>query len=238
MIYGAVLAGGVGSRMKMADMPKQFLELGDRPIIIHTIEKFLTVSRFDKLFIGIHGEWKIYIEDLLSKYGISGEQVIVVEGGNDRNGTIMNVIKKIEELFGISGQDIIVTHDAVRPFLTRRIIEDNIDSALKYGMCDTVLSATDTIVVSQDGGFISDIPDRQFMYQGQTPQSFNIKQLKELYESLSDDQKNILTDACKICTILGKKVHIVEGDVYNMKITTPGDYKIAQAILGVMVTVD
>jgi len=234
MIYGAVLAGGIGSRMKMADMPKQFLELGNRPIVIHTIEKFIACSRFDKIYVAIHADWSVYLQDLLDKHKITDSRIKIVNGGHDRNETIMNVIKSIENEFTLSSEDVIVTHDAVRPFITARIIDDNIDGAIKYGMCDTVLSATDTIVVSNDKEFISDIPDRQFMYQGQTPQSFNISLLKELYESLSAEQKGILTDACKICTILGKNVRLVEGDVYNMKITTAGDYKIAQAILSTM----
>ena len=227
------MAGGVGSRMKMADRPKQFLELGDRPIIIHTVEKFITNQRFDKIYVAIHKDWNGYLCDLLLKYGVTDPRVSVVDGGNDRNETIMNVIRGIEQDGPLNPEDIIVTHDAVRPFLTARIIDENIDGALKYGMCDTALAATDTIVSSENNLYITDIPNRATMYQGQTPQSFNILKLKTLYENLTPQQKNILTDACKICTLAGEKVYLVEGDVYNVKITTAGDYKIACAILEV-----
>ena len=125
-----------------------------------------------------------------------------------------------------------MTHDSVRPFVSLRMIEENVDAAIQYGAVDTVTPAVDTIVVSGNGKYITDIPERDKMYQGQTPQSFRVKLLKELYYSLSDDEKRVLTDACKICVVRNHPVHLVSGSVMNMKITTPGDYKIAQAILG------
>ncbi|MDF2566967.1 MAG: 2-C-methyl-D-erythritol 4-phosphate cytidylyltransferase [Oscillospiraceae bacterium] len=232
MIFGAVLAGGVGSRMKLADIPKQFLPLGKKPIIIHTVEKFLANDRFDYVYVGINGDWVLYFEDLLKKYGVNDPRLKIVAGGSDRNSTIMNVIDDINTNISDSDDDVIITHDAVRPFLTTRIINQNIDGVIKYGMCDTVISATDTIVVSEDGEYISEVPPRDKQYQGQTPQSFNINLLKKLYSELTDKQKAELTDACKICTLAGKKVRLIEGEVYNIKITTVSDYKIAQSILG------
>ena len=145
---------------------------------------------------------------------------------------ITELIEKIEADHGTSDEHIIVTHDSVRPFVTMRIIEENIDAALKYGACDTVVPATDTIVVSDEGGTITEIPDRSKMYQGQTPQSFNMKRLKELYFDLSDEEKNVLTDACKICVVRGLPVFMVRGEVSNLKITNVSDYKIAQAMVG------
>ena len=232
MIYGAVLAGGVGSRMKLADMPKQFLPLGSKPIMVHTIEKFLANDRFDVVYAGVNKDWLLYFEDLLQKHGIDDSRLRVVAGGRDRNETIMNIIADIEANGGVKEEDVIVTHDAVRPFVSARMIQENIDAALTYGMVDTVIPATDTIVVSEDGESISSIPRRDQQFQGQTPQSFNIRLLKSLYDALSDEQKAELTDACKICTLAGKKVRLVEGETYNIKITTVNDYKIAQSIIG------
>lgn len=233
MIFGAILAGGVGSRMHMADMPKQFLPLGDKPVIMHTLEKFLTCMRFDKIYIGVHGDWVDYMKDLITRYvPTQQERICVVAGGSDRNETIFNVVRTIEQAYGESDDHIIVTHDAVRPFLSLRIIEENIDGALQHGAVDTVVPAADTIVVSKDGKVISDIPQRANMYQGQTPQSFRIRLLKDMYYSLSDEEKHILTDACKICVVRNYPVHLVMGSDTNLKLTTPGDYKIAQAMVG------
>lgn len=233
MIYGAILAGGIGSRMHMADMPKQFLPLGDKPILIHTLEKFLMCADFECIYVGVHCDWITYTEDLVCKYIPSAEsRVRIVCGGSDRNETIQNIIMAIEEHYGASDDSIIVTHDAVRPFVTMRMIEENIRYAKEHGAVDTVTPAVDTIVVSADGKTISDIPNRAEMYQGQTPQSFRISLLKELYQSLTDEEKQILTDACKICVVRNYPVYLVEGSYTNLKITTPGDYKIAQAMVG------
>ncbi len=233
MIFGAILAGGVGSRMNMADMPKQFLPLGEKPIIVHTLEKFLLCDRFDQIYIGVHADWLGYMENLVAKYVPDQvSKIKVVAGGNDRNETILNVVQEIELAYGESDEHIVVTHDAVRPFLSLRMIEENIDAALKYGAVDTVSAAIDTIVVSENGQVISGIPDRRQMYQGQTPQSFKICTLKKLYASLSDEEKKNLTDACKIYVMRNEPVHLVEGSATNLKITTPGDYRIAQAMVG------
>ena len=233
MIFGAILAGGVGSRMNIADMPKQFLPLGDKPIIIHTLEKFMLCSKMDKIYIGVHPSWLLHMEDLIEKFiKVRKDDIIIVAGGGDRNTTIMNIIDKIEEEYGGSEDNYIITHDSVRPFVTSRILNENIEAVVKYDAVDTVVGAIDTIVMSEDGKIISDIPDRRKMYQGQTPQSFKIKLLKDLYNDLSEDEKEILTDACKICLVRNTNVHLVEGEISNMKITTVSDYKIAQAMVG------
>lgn len=234
MIFGAILAGGVGTRMNISDMPKQFLDLGEKPIIVHTLEKFKLCSRLDHIYLGVHPDWLTHTNDLIEKYlgKAAAENVHVVAGGTDRNSTIFNIISDIEKNFGESEDNIIITHDSVRPFVTQRMIEENIDAAIKYGAVDTVTSAIDTIVESDDGEFIKDIPNRQKMYQGQTPQSFKISVLKKLYSELTDDEKAILTDACKICIVKGYPVYMVEGEISNIKITTVSDYKIAQAMVG------
>lgn len=233
MVFGAILAGGIGSRMHMADMPKQFLPLGKKPIIIHTLEKFLTCSKFEVVYVGVHADWIQYMQDLTDKYlPTEKHKVRIVGGGADRNETILNIVSAIEKDFGESDEHIIVTHDSVRPFVTLRMIEENIKFAEEYGAVDTVTPAVDTIVVSEDGKIISGIPNRAKMYQGQTPQSFRINLLKTLYWSLTDEEKGILTDACKICVVRNQPVYLVEGSYTNLKITTPGDYKIAQAMVG------
>ena len=231
MIYGAVLAGGIGSRMQNTDMPKQFLELDNKPIIIHTLEKMLMNDRIDVVYIGINPAWLSFCEDLVIKHGCAGDRVRIVAGGADRNGTIINIINDIRAHADLGEDDIIITHDAVRPFLTQRIIDDNIDAAAKYGACDTVVKASDTIVRSEGGDFITEIPDRKPLYQGQTPQSFKISLLDRCFAEMTEEESAILTDACKICVLKGYPVALVEGEVLNFKITTIGDYQMARAML-------
>ena len=231
-VYGAVLAGGIGTRMGNVEKPKQFLEIGEKPIIIHTIEKFVVHPGFEKILVLSPKAWVSYTKDIIKKYIPLSDRVHVLEGGPTRNETIMNAIRYIEEQGDLQDDTIIMTHDSVRPFLTHRIIEDNIRYAQQYGACDTVIPATDTIVESSDNKKITVIPDRRMMFQGQTSQTFCAKRLKELYEGLTQEEKEILTDACKIMVLKGEHVHLVRGEVSNIKITYPYDITVAHALLG------
>lgn len=230
MVFGAVLAGGIGSRMGN-EKPKQYLNIAGKPIIVHTLEKFYVNNKFEKILVLCPEQWVNHTKNLIVKHIGENDRIVVLAGGATRNETIMNAIGYIEENYEIDEDAIIVTHDSVRPFVTHRIIEENISSAKKYGACDTVIPATDTIVQSQDNTIISDIPDRSKMYQGQTPQSFKIKKLKGLYEGLSEEEKEILTDAAKIFVMKGEEVHLVEGEVSNIKITYPYDLRVAETLI-------
>ncbi len=231
MIFGVVLAGGIGSRMGNVEKPKQFLTLGDKPILVHTLEKFVVNSKFEKVIVLTPAQWINHTKNIIKKNLEDDSRVVVIEGGSTRNETIMNSIRYIEKEYGVDDDTIIVTHDSVRPFITHRIIEDNIQAALEFGACDTVIPATDTIVESMDNTIISSIPDRSKMYQGQTPQSFRAKKLKALYDGLTDAEKDILTDACKIFVIKGEKVQLVMGEVFNIKITYPYDLRVAETLI-------
>jgi 2-C-methyl-D-erythritol 4-phosphate cytidylyltransferase len=219
--------------MQNENLPKQFLPLGTKPIILHTLEKFLLSTRLDAILLGIHPDWISYMEDILYKHVALEERarLRIVPGGRNRSETLFNVIEAIESEFGAAMSHIVVTHDAVRPFVSLRIIEENIDAAEKHGACNTVVPATDTIVESNDGCTISRIPVRSTMYQGQTPQSFHVHKLKELYEKMTGEEREHLTDACKIYTEFGEPVFLAAGDVLNFKITTINDYRIAESML-------
>lgn len=231
MVVAGILAGGIGSRMENSSIPKQFLELGKKPIIIHTIEKFLVSPKIDYIVVGVHGDWLDYMEELLHKYLKNEIKVVVTQGGINRNETIHRIIEKADELWGVQEETIFVTHDAVRPFLSLKIIEDNVRAAEKYGVCDTVVTATDTIVQSSNHKYITEIPIRNEMYQGQTPQSFKYGLFRKVYESMSDEELSILTDACKMFQLRNYHVYLVEGSVYNFKITCPFDLKMAKMMV-------
>lgn len=230
MTYAVILAGGTGSRMG-GDKPKQYLCIKGKPIIIYTIEKFIACPGIDRVLVLCPAQWEEHTKDLIKKYlSPAGDMITVARGGETRNETIMNAVDIIEREDGLDGA-VIITHDSVRPFVTHRIIADNIEACKKYDACDTVIPATDTIVEARDGELISNIPNRGHMYQGQTPQSFNASKLKELYLSLSDEEKAILTDAAKIFVLKGEPVALVNGETFNIKITYPYDMRVARALL-------
>ena len=190
MNFGGILAGGSGTRMGKTDLPKQFLSLGQKPIIIHTIEQFLISTNIDEIVVAVPQNWISYTEDIINRY--------------------------------------------CRPFITQRIIKENIEMCKEYGAADTVIPATDTIVHAKYGQFISDIPVRSEMYQGQTPQTFKVNEFINVYNSLSEGEKTILTDATKVYVMREKKVALVEGESYNIKITTKYDLKMANLMINNM----
>lgn len=230
-VYGVVLAGGVGARMGNVEKPKQFMEIGNKPIIVHTLEKFIVHPGFDQVLVLSPKQWMRYTKDLIRKYIPNASQPVVLEGGDTRNETIMNAINYLDVQGELDDETVIVTHDSVRPFVTHRILEENIKAAKQFGACDTVIPASDTIVQSVSHEIISDIPDRSVMYQGQTPQSFRAEKLRSIYELLTPQEKKILTDACKILVLKGEEVRIVQGEVYNIKITYPYDLKVAESLI-------
>lgn len=229
MIFAGIVAGGTGTRMG-ADIPKQFLKIGEKPIIVHTISRFLENKNIEKIYLGVHPDWIEYTNKILSEYNLDNSRISIIKGGTDRNSTVFNIIDLIVNEYNINDSDIILTHDGVRPFVTQKVINNNIDAALKYGACGTYIPAVDTIIRSQDGNIVSEVPPRPEMFQAQTPQSFNILKLKNTYKSLTEVEKEKLTDTCSVFTIKGLPIHIVEGDVFNMKITTAHDLKIADLI--------
>src|SRR5699024_6314129 len=127
MIYAGILAGGQGKRMGNVPMPKQFLLLNEKPDIVHTLEKYLLNPRFEKIIVASPKEWINYTQDIFKKYILEMTKIIIVEGGKERNNTIMNIIQYIETVFVVRNDDVLLTLDAVRPLLTYLIIEENFD---------------------------------------------------------------------------------------------------------------
>jgi len=230
MIYAQIMAGGIGKRMGNVPLPKQFLMLGSKPIIVHTVEKFILNNQFDLIIVSIPELWMDYTQEIFNKYKIKDDRVRVIAGGKERNDTLQNAIDYIKETNGLNDEDAIIAHDAVRPFITKRIIDDNIKALESYSAVDTVIPAFDTIVRG-NGKEVIEIPVRDEMYQGQTPQSFNIKALQKSLDMLSLEQREILSDSAKIMLLNGQKVGMVAGELSNIKVTTPYDLKIANAIL-------
>lgn len=228
MIYAQVMAGGIGSRMGHTERPKQFLELAGKPIIIHTLEKFSLIPDFDKIIVSIHPKWIQYARDLFKKY-LDDDRIVIIDGGAERNDTVMGAINYIEKNFGVTNEDILVMHDAVRPFVSRRIIADNIEAASTYKAVDTVIPATDTIVRAEND-VVTEIPVRDLMYQGQTPQTVNIVAFSKYYDQMTEEDRKILSDSAKVMLLAGYEVAIVNGDESNIKVTRPYDLRIANIL--------
>ena len=248
MVIAGIVAGGTGSRMG-GTMPKQFLKVGGTPIILHTVRSFLRCSAVDAVVIGVHPDWKEYLEELLSQEyaasesnkgqpkehtagNVSVEQrLLVTAGGATRNDTILRMLDAADAQWGISDDTIVLTHDAVRPLVSIGIIEDNIRTAAAYGVCTTALPAVDTIAHSDNQAYVTDIPRRDEMYQVQTPQSFRYGLFREVHADITQEELAHATDVCKLFSLRGHKVYLVKGSAENFKITYPFDLRLAESVL-------
>ncbi len=228
MIYAAVLAGGSGLRMG-GELPKQFLSVGGRPIIIRSIDAFAESGLVDEIYVAVSADYVDYTKKLIAEF-CPEVKAHVIPGGKNRNETLYNVLKNIKK-DSMTDDDIILTHDAVRPFIDTRIISDNINAVRKYGACNTVVPAVDTMVRSSAGNFIDSIPSRSELFHGQTPQSFNARVLLDLYEKMSEAEFEFYTDACSVFIKSGRKVYLVTGDRNNIKLTYPEDMEKAESII-------
>lgn len=231
MNIGLILAGGSGIRMGATQLPKQFLMLGTKPIIVHTIEQFVINEKINHTVVSVNEDWVSYTQDIINQYmGAESENITVIKGGSERSETVYLGAKYIVENF--DADSAIVSHDAVRPFITQRIIEDNVE-ALKSGrVVNTIIPSNDTIVeVHEVLDTIVSIPERKFMYLGQTPQTFYGKDYIDIYKKLDAKKLAKVTDACKMYVDEGIEVKYVSGSQFNMKITTQFDHKLAEVLI-------
>ena len=231
MNYAVILAGGSGKRMKSIDIPKQYYEINDVPVIVYTLKTFIDIDCFDYIYLAVNEDYKNYVNDLLEKY-FKGNiaKITIVNGGDERIDSIHNVIEAIDES-SINDDDIIVIHDAVRPFVTEKIIKDNIKGAREYGATVTSVPVNDTILLSTDGDYVDRIPIRKTLFHGQSPDSFNLKTFIELENKLTDEQKEIITGTSQVCTLNDYPIKMIEGDTVNFKITTDADLDLAEHII-------
>ena len=230
-LYFMILAGGIGSRMQSPELPKQYLKIGDEPIIVRTVKNFIDFGSFRAGVICCPVDWIEYTKALLLEYGISTDMVHVVPGGKNRNSSVQNGCCFLTESFNISDDDVILTHDAVRPFINARVIKDNISAVEEFGAANTVMPVYDSVIRTATGDFLSEHLPRKELYRVQTPQSFRLRELENVINSLSDDELEAYTDVASIFADRGFRVKLVEGLDSNIKITTPFDMAVAQSII-------
>ena len=127
--------------------------------------------------------------------------------------------------------DVIVIHDAVRPLVTEKILNDSIDAAAAYGACVCGVPAVDTMLYSEDGKVVTDIPERSKLYNGQAPDSFSLPRFLEMQNNLTEEQKKMITGTSQICTMNHQPIYIIDGDPLNFKLTTDGDLRIFKSMI-------
>lgn len=226
-----ILAAGVGQRMRSGGLPKQFVSLMGKPIIIYTLEKFEQCPEIDTIIIVCHGSYVEHMKSLLVTYPMSKVKQIVV-GGSDRQNSLMRGLELVTD--GENEEDIIVIHDGVRPLVKISTIQENIRVAKEYGCAMTVHSVTESVVVAQDEDVnFENFKKRKDTYSLTSPQSFRAHEVKKVFQNteLLQDGEVPLLDAAMVYAKAGKSVHLVKEQGINLKVTTPEDYYILKAIL-------
>ncbi len=233
MIYAAILAGGTGSRMERQSIPKQFISIGGTPIILRTVRTFLGSSRFARIYVAIHPDWKEYFSELLHASFTEEElkRIVLVGGGRERLESFTNVLDRIIEERGLQREDVLICHDAVRPFVTAQMIDDCIDATLEDDFALTVVPTTDTIHTAHDEKYIDGTLDRRGLYNGQNPSGFNVVLLKKAIDSFTEATKASVTGTTQLILKLGYRIRIVKGHTGNFKITTDNDLDVAERII-------
>lgn len=228
MVVAAILAGGSGTRMGAA-APKQYLLLGNEPILVHSVRAFLQHAQVDRVCVVVPAAYKQETEALLATHFENAKDIAVIAGGANRSLSLLNAAKHFS-LF-CPPDCVFLTHDAVRPFVTKRMIDDSIAACRQYGAVGTVVPAVDTLLLSEDGHFISSVPPRSTAFHAQTPQTFALGTLTALLEKADEAQLAAFTDGCSVFLAAGKPVYMVQGEPYNIKITYPDDLARGEEIL-------
>jgi 2-C-methyl-D-erythritol 4-phosphate cytidylyltransferase len=233
MIYAVILAGGKGSRVG-TNVPKQFLKLGGRTILLRTIDVFLDTDMIDIIYIVVNEMWLGHTKELLDKsYDTERlKRFKVICGGKERIMSFLNAIYDIHDIYGINPEDMVLSHDAVRPFVSREIIEDCIEKTKKYRVAMASVSSADTIYASQEEGFLTSTYDRKTIYYGQTPQGCMMDFMYEVIESYMEDELLSMTGTSQLFINKGIKVKISLGTADNFKITTLRDIDLARYLYG------
>lgn len=217
-LYAVIVAGGIGTRMG-TDIPKQFLELAGKPVLMHTIERFLTFSNSIHIITVLPGEYLEFWDQLKKKYTFTLPHIIV-RGGETRFISVRNGLEYVDD------DALVAVHDAVRPLVSIGTIKRCFETAGEYGNAIPVISPSDTLrIVNEEN---SKPVDRLLVKQIQTPQVFHSRLLKKAYcQSYLPE----FTDDATVLEKTGEKIRLVDGNRENIKITNPEDLIIAQHLL-------
>ena len=225
MVSAIVIAAGSGSRMNQKK-EKQFLLLDGKPVLYYSLKTF-EASIVDEIILVTKEKDIDYCrEEIVEKYGFTKVKRIV-SGGKERYDSVQKGMKAADKR-----NNIIMIHDAARPFVTNRMILDSISAARRYKACTVAVPVKDTIKVVDEYEFGVETPDRSTLFIIQTPQTFDRKLLREAYDRLRiSGDKDITDDTMIVERYLDQRVKMVEGSYKNIKITTPEDMPVAEALL-------
>lgn len=225
-IGAVVLAGGQGRRMK-SSVQKQYMKLGSRPLIAYALEAFEASLADEIVLVVAAGETDYVRKEILPACRLT-KLTAVTEGGKERYHSVYAGLKALTDC------DYVLIHDGARPLVTEEIIARTMEGAVQWGACVAAMPVKDTIKVADDQDWASATPDRSHLWQVQTPQAFAYPLVREAYDRIMAEpalQQGITDDAMVVERHGGHPVKLVKGSYENLKITTPEDLVLAQALL-------
>lgn len=229
MNIALIIAGGSGQRMRQ-DIPKQFLNVQDRPVIIYTLEAFQQHPNIDKIAVVCLEGWQEIVQAYARQFNITKLEWIF-KGGECGQASLYNGIMGLKEV--CEENDIIVIHDAIRPMVSQEIISENISCCVLHGSAITTIPCAEAMLVTTDKESAADMIDRASLARTQTPQAFPLKKLVWAHE---EAQKRGITNSIATCTLmveLGETIYLSTGSERNLKLTTTEDIEIFKALLQV-----
>lgn len=227
MNIALIIAGGSGSRMHQ-DIPKQFITVNERPVIIYTLEAFEKHPEIDAIAVVCIEGWEQVLWAYAKQFNITKLQY-VVHGGKNGQDSIRNGVFELEKHF--ASEDIVLIHDAIRPMVSAEIISDNIRVALEYGNAVTVIPCTEAMMQTEDGIASSGSYPRERLKRTQTPQAFHIGDLCDLHRrALAAGITNSVA-SCTLKIEMGEQIYFSKGSEKNIKLTTVEDIDIFKALL-------
>ena len=227
--YALIIAGGSGNRMGQ-DIPKQFMYLDNRPIIIHTMAAFQQHPDINGIAVVCLEGWETILQSYANQFNITKLKWIF-PGGSSGQESIHNGIYGLQGA-GCKGDDLVLIHDAVRPLLSQSIISTNIAICKKYGNAITGIQCREAILKSENGFSTTESIPRDQLIRTQTPQTFRLENIIKAHKIAKE--KGIINSVAS-CTLLaeigGIEMHIVPGSEKNIKITTLEDLDILKALM-------
>lgn len=228
MNIAVIFAGGIGKRMNSKALPKQFLRLYGKEIIIYTLEHFEQHPQIDKIVVACVEEWIPFLTGLIEKYGLK-KVVRIVPGGETGQDSIYCGLCAAKEIAG-DGKHVVLIHDGVRPLIEKQTITDCIRSVMDNGSAVTVAPAIETIIRVNEKEQISDVIDRSNCLLARAPQCFFLSEILEAHTRAREKGKHDFIDSASLMKYYGHSLSVVPGPVENIKITTPMDFYTFRAL--------
>ena len=211
-----------------SSVPKQFLQVGGIPIIIRVINRFINNENIDLAVIAMNPEWIDYCLDMMEKWNIDINKIVLIEGGETRFESLYNISKKAAE---IDRNSIVVSHDCARVFVSDEIINNNIKMIESMDCTTPSVPTIDTVLISENGITSDSVPDRKTIFLDQGPQAYRAFDFIRIADSLKDDERAMYMEAGRMYIDKGLKVGIVMGERTNFKMTTDFDIKYGEFLL-------